>query len=56
MTYRGAIIEQQWTPEEVAAYYKKFEAKRPAYVREANERLGTVSRRGENIQSTRTEI
>ncbi|MET1029652.1 hypothetical protein [Domibacillus tundrae] len=40
MAYRGAVIEQQWTPEEMAAYCKKFEAKRPAYVREADEQLG----------------
>jgi hypothetical protein len=41
MAYRRAIIEQQWTPEEMAAYCKKFEAKRPAYVREADKRVGS---------------
>ncbi|OLN21870.1 hypothetical protein BTO30_12695 [Domibacillus antri] len=41
MAYRGAVIEQQWTPEEVKAYCaEKFEAIRPAYLREAEERLG----------------
>ncbi|MCP3763933.1 hypothetical protein NLX67_16310 [Domibacillus sp. A3M-37] len=40
MAYRRAIIEQQWTPEQMAAYCKKFEANRPAYVREAYERVG----------------
>ncbi|OLN21725.1 hypothetical protein BTO30_13570 [Domibacillus antri] len=41
MAYRGAVIEQQWTPEEVKAYCaEKFESKRPAYLREADERVG----------------
>ena len=40
MSYCGAVIRQQWTPEELAAYYKDFEAKRPSYVREEHERLG----------------
>jgi len=34
MAYRGAVIEQQWTPEEVKAYCaEKFESKLPAYLR-----------------------
>ncbi|WP_046178839.1 hypothetical protein [Domibacillus tundrae] len=34
MAYRGAVIEQQWTPEEVQAYcIEKFESKRPVYLR-----------------------
>jgi len=34
MAYRGAVISQQWTPEEVQAYCKeKFESKIPPYLR-----------------------
>lgn len=34
MTYCGAVIEQQWTPEEVEVYCEeKFESKLPAYLR-----------------------
>ncbi|OES45250.1 hypothetical protein [Domibacillus iocasae] len=34
MAYRGAVIEQQWTPEEVQAYcFEKFESNRPVYLR-----------------------
>ena len=34
MAYRGAVIEQQWTPDEVKAYCtEKFESKLPAYLR-----------------------
>ncbi|WP_156153557.1 hypothetical protein [Domibacillus robiginosus] len=50
MAHRGPIIEQQWTPEEMKAYCKKFEAKRPAYVREADKRVGNrFSSRGKQI-------
>ncbi|MCP3764071.1 hypothetical protein NLX67_17090 [Domibacillus sp. A3M-37] len=52
MAYRGAVIEQQWTPEEMAAYCKKFEAKRPAYVKEAEERAGNrFSQRKRTVNS-----
>ncbi|MEM1503738.1 hypothetical protein RG959_10010 [Domibacillus sp. 8LH] len=38
MAYRGAVIVQQWTPEEVQAYCeKKFESKRPTFVKKAEE-------------------
>lgn len=36
MVYRGALIVQQWTPEEVQAYCaEKFGSKRPIYVKKA---------------------
>ncbi|WP_309087167.1 hypothetical protein [Domibacillus sp.] len=38
MAYRGAVIVQQWTPEEVQAYCaEKFGSKRPAYVKIAEQ-------------------
>lgn len=37
MAYRGAVIEQQWTPEEMAEYCKKFDDKRPAYLKRAQQ-------------------
>lgn len=37
MAYRGAVIEQQWTKEEMAEYCKKFDAKRPAYLKKAQQ-------------------
>lgn len=41
MADRGTVISQQWTPEEVRAYcIQKFESKRPAYLRKAEERVG----------------
>ncbi|MCI2257148.1 hypothetical protein L2D08_22795 [Domibacillus sp. PGB-M46] len=50
MSYRRAVIKQQWTPEEVEAYCRKFEAKRPAYVREADKRVGSrFSSRGKRL-------
>lgn len=53
MAYRRAVIKQQWTPEEVEAYCRKFEAKRPAYVREADKRVGNrfSSRRKRPVNS-----
>lgn len=41
MAYRGAVIKQQWTPEEVKVYcMEKFESKRPAYLRKAEQVAG----------------
>lgn len=38
MAYRGAVIVQQWTPEEVQTYCnEKFGSKRPAYVKKAEQ-------------------
>ncbi|MNW16872.1 hypothetical protein D3C71_2158760 [compost metagenome] len=37
MAYRGTVEEQTWSPEEIAAYCAKFDAKRPAYLRKAEQ-------------------
>lgn len=39
MAYRGPVVEQQWTREEMNIYCEKFDAKRPAYLRKAEQTM-----------------
>ena len=55
MSYRRAVVEQQWTREEMDAYCKKFEEKRPAYLRKAERTAGErcSSRKKRTVYSKR---
>ncbi|WP_169818497.1 hypothetical protein [Domibacillus iocasae] len=50
MANRRAIVEQQWTQEEMNTYCEKFEEKRPAYLRKAEQTMdGRFSSRRKRV-------
>ncbi|WP_197076574.1 hypothetical protein [Domibacillus indicus] len=54
MAYRRTVVAQHWTREEMDMYFQKFEQKRPAYLRKAEQTVGErFSSRSRNTRNMR---